>query len=143
MGPSHRRIRFFIYRVLRALGLVRPIALVVEEHDDVAFFLGQILRQRAGFDVYYAFDGISGIQKAFALEPDLIVLDGVMPELNGLQALRVLRSTRTGRRAKIVLSTAYDQWKDLALAAGADAFFAKPFEVRELVDTCCRLVGQA
>lgn len=142
MEPSRRVLRFWAYRLLRALGLCRPVALVVEEHEEIAVFLGRRLRA-AGFSVYHAFDGMTGVQKALALEPDLLVLDGFMPELDGLQVLRILRATRAGRRAKIILESGYPRWKDLALDAGADAFFAKPFQVGELVETARWLMGQA
>ncbi len=142
MEPSHRLSRFFrslTYRVCRLIGLCRPVALVIEEDEDLTLFMGDQLR-RAGFDVYHAFDGVAGLQKALALEPDLIVLDYLMPELDGMKVLRVLRSTPAGRHAKVILQSAAEP---AAIAAGADAMLQKPYPASELVDLAYRLLGGA
>ena len=100
--------------------------------DLVAFRLG-----RLGLDVSVESDGEAGLAAARQLRPDLVVLDWMMPRMNGLEVCAALRSDADPALARtpVLLLTAKAQEPDLerGFAAGATDFVAKPFSTRELI----------
>lgn len=100
--------------------------------DLVAFRLG-----RLGVEVSQETDGHAGLAAARALRPDLIVLDWMMPRMNGLEVCAALRADPDAAlsRTPILLLTAKAQEPDLerGFAAGATDFVTKPFSTRELI----------
>ncbi len=113
-----------------------PHVLIVDDDpviaDLVAFRLG-----RLGLDVTVESDGEAGLAAARELHPDLVVLDWMMPRMNGLEVCSALRADVDPglARTPVLLLTAKAQEPDLerGFAAGATDFVAKPFSTRELV----------
>jgi len=105
--------------------------LVVEDDRRTAAFLDRAL-SRHGYDVSVAFDGPAALAMANADPPDLVVLDRMLPGLDGLEVSRILR--RTGP-APILMLTARDAIGDRVsgLDAGADDYLVKPFALEELL----------
>ena len=87
--------------------------------------------KREGFDVKVAYDGTQALQSVQEFEPDLIVLDLMLPDISGLE---VCRRIRTGRTTPVIMLTARGEEIDrvLGLEVGADDYLAKPFHVEEL-----------
>jgi len=109
-----------------------PLILVVE--DDPSIRLG--LRKSLGFDgfqVVEASDGEKGLELAFSERPDLIVLDLMLPKINGFEVCRTIR--RHDRTTPILILSAKEQEMDklTGFDQGADDYVTKPFSVRELV----------
>lgn len=106
--------------------------LVVEDEPGVAQFIRQGLAE-AGFAVDMARDGVEGLEYAQEADYDLIVLDLMLPQIDGLDVLRELRSQRI--RTPILLLTARDTVDDRVqgLDAGADDYLVKPFAFPELL----------
>lgn len=106
--------------------------LLVEDEPGIAQFVSQGLTE-AGYAVDVATDGQSGWDYAAAAEYDVIVLDIMLPELDGLQLLRRLRSEQI--KSPVLLLTARDGVEDRVkgLDAGADDYLAKPFAFTELL----------
>ena len=106
--------------------------LVVEDQAELREHLAAGLRSQ-GFAVDTAADGLAGWQAASAAEHDLIILDRMMPGLDGLEVLRRLRVS--GSRVPVLLLTARDAVADrvAGLDAGADDYLPKPFAVAELL----------
>lgn len=101
------------------------------------------LRLRAsGYDVVSAVDGESGIAKARREKPDLILLDVVMPKMDGLTVCKTLRADAAFARTPIVLLTAKDQGavKDTLTETKADLILMKPFDPHELLGTLKKLI---
>ena len=100
--------------------------------DLVAFRLG-----RLGLEISVESDGEAGLAAARALHPDLVVLDWMMPRMNGLEVCAALRADADPQLARtpVLLLTAKAQEPDLerGFAAGATDFVTKPFSTRELV----------
>ena len=100
--------------------------------DLVAFRLG-----RLGLEISVESDGEAGLAAARALQPNLVVLDWMMPRMNGLEVCQALRSDADPQLARtpVLLLTAKAQEPDLerGFAAGATDFVTKPFSTRELV----------
>ncbi|MFB6540386.1 response regulator transcription factor, partial [Streptomyces noursei] len=104
--------------------------LVVEDDADVAMALRTLLT-RAGYEVLAAADGRAGLRRLFADDPDLMVLDVGLPDLDGWQ---VLERTRDLTDLPVLLLTARGAESDRVrgLRAGADDYLVKPFGVAEL-----------
>jgi two-component system alkaline phosphatase synthesis response regulator PhoP len=105
--------------------------LLVEDEEGLRMSLGDRLR-REGYEVDPATDGDSGFRKATSLAFDLIILDIMLPDRNGLDLCHDLRVK--GIRAPILLLTARSETTDkiVGLKLGADAYVTKPFDMREL-----------
>jgi two-component system KDP operon response regulator KdpE len=105
--------------------------LVVDDEERIVHFLTTKLKA-SGYEVLTAGDGVKGLEQAQAQEPDLIVLDLLMPRMNGLEMLQELRSFST---VPVIILTAKgadaDRIKGLQL--GADDYLPKPFNPDELV----------
>ena len=110
----------------------RPRVLVADDEPDMLRFLKSQLS--AHYQVLEAVDGQQAIEKASQFLPDLILLDMMMPEKDGLQACRELRERTPTQSIPIVLLTARadEETKLAALSAGASDFLAKPFSTTEL-----------
>ncbi|MEO3783546.1 response regulator transcription factor [Actinocorallia sp. B10E7] len=110
----------------------RAHVLVVDDEPAVRQALSSSLLFE-GYRVSEAADGVEALEQAEKLRPDLIVLDVLMPRLDGLTACRRLRTQ--GERVPVLMLTARDMVGDrvTGLDAGADDYLAKPFELDELL----------
>ena len=109
-----------------------PRILLVEDEEKLAKFV-QLELSYEGYEVDVANDGLTGLMTARDKEPDLIILDWMMPGLSGVEVCRRLR--QTGSQTPIILLTAKDEVKDRVegLDAGADDYVVKPFSIEELL----------
>ncbi|MEM7030401.1 MAG: response regulator [Chloroflexota bacterium] len=98
--------------------------------------------QSSGYRVVVAMDGEEALEKASRENPDLIVLDVIMPKKNGFQVCRQLRSTSETKDIKIIMMTSKDQPSDRfwGLKQGADQYMTKPFDEQELLDRIANLL---
>ncbi|WP_043768026.1 response regulator transcription factor [Algiphilus aromaticivorans] len=108
--------------------------LVVDDEPGIVTSLEFLLKQ-AGFTVSTATDGDSGLEKAQAERPDLILLDIMMPGRDGFEVCQTLRADPAMANTKIVMLTARSRDAEQAkgLALGADDYITKPFSTRDLV----------
>ncbi len=118
--------------------------LVVDDTADILDILTRQLRY-AGHDVISAVNGIEGIASARAHMPDLIVMDLIMPMLNGWEAIKELKADARYADLPIVAISAHvlTETKEQTRAAGCDAFISKPFTMLELLTTVDALTGVA
>jgi len=116
--------------------------LVVEDDESVARFLEQALRE-AGYVVELVSDGLTGLDRAKSAGYDLILLDVMLPGLNGLEVCRRLRSA--GIPTPILIITAKDTLQDRVdgLDSGADDYIVKPFQLAELLARARALLRRA
>jgi signal transduction histidine kinase len=106
--------------------------LVADDEPDMRRFLRSQLER--GYDVDEAPDGAQAVEKATTCPPDLVLLDMMMPEMDGLEACRRLRQHEATRNVPVVLLTARadEETKIASLSAGANDFLTKPFSTTEL-----------
>ena len=106
--------------------------LLIEDEESMRAMLGDRLRS-AGYVVEYAIDGTDGLSKATSAPFDIIILDIMMPGLNGIEVCRRIRTA--GMATPILILTARGQIEDkvAGLKIGADDYVTKPFDVRELL----------
>ncbi len=106
--------------------------LLVEDEPKVSAFISQGLRE-SGYEVDVAYDGVLGKRLAAQGDHDLIILDVIMPGMNGLELCKAIRSN--GATVPILMLTALGTTEDkvTGLDCGADDYLVKPFEFKELM----------
>jgi len=111
----------------------QPAVLVIDDEGPYSRVVAEVL-QRKGFRVRTAAHGPSGLFAAKRDHPDLILLDIMMPEIDGLAVVRKIRAEPALARTPVVVISALAAAEDrqAALDAGADAFLRKPFTMEEL-----------
>jgi DNA-binding response OmpR family regulator len=105
--------------------------LLVEDAPDLARAIERELAA-GGYDVLHAADGVTALTMAASRQPDLIILDWLLPKLDGLEVLRRLRQTSA---VPVLMLTARAEEADrvIGLEVGADDYLTKPFSMRELL----------
>ncbi|MBN2414457.1 response regulator [bacterium] len=109
--------------------------LIVDDDMGIRLLLSKFL-QKQGFETVQAEDGLEAVEMAKEHHPDLIMLDVVMPRMDGLTAARLIKFYKPLSNVPIVFLTAKDAKKeiDLAKAARADVYITKPFDVRQVIE---------
>jgi DNA-binding response OmpR family regulator len=117
--------------------------LVVEDHAGLARNVARALRESAGYAVDISLDGEDGLHLGSTNPYDLILLDLMLPRLDGLDVLRSLR--RRNVSSPVLILTSRDDKKTTVelLEAGADDYLTKPFDVGEMVARCRALIRRA
>lgn len=120
-----------------------PRILSIEDDVDLQQVFSYVLTKK-GWAVTFAYDGKDGLQKALELKPDLILLDMMLPGLNGLEVIKALKENEPTRGIPVIVMTAYpgdEQFlKSTLLAMGAVEYLAKPVHVDILLETVERLL---
>ncbi len=109
--------------------------LIIEDDLSLAEVLGYNLRNE-GYDVTLAHDGQDGLNRARIATPDLVILDVMLPVIDGMDVCRRLRAEATTRDVLIVILTARSEELDelVGLSLGADDYVTKPFSVKVLLE---------
>lgn len=118
--------------------MTTPRILVVDDEQDVQDFLRLVL-EGAGYVVESAHEGKEAVEKVEAFRPDLMVLDLMMPGMDGWEVLRRLRAAGAPPPVVVVLSAFAERRR--SLEAGAEACLSKPFHLRELLLVCERALA--
>lgn len=117
----------------------RGKVLIVENELDLLDLMAFNL-SRAGLVTEGALDGQEAMEKMEAFGPDLIVLDLMLPKIDGWEICRQIKKSRSGLPVMIVSAKAGPDEKVLGFEAGADEYLTKPFSVKELTSTVQRLL---
>jgi CheY-like chemotaxis protein len=109
--------------------------LVVDDEPQVVWML-QFSLEAEGYRTYAARDGVGALEEIRRHRPTLMLLDIMMPVMDGWSVLEQLRDLPEGERPRVVVVSARSSLRDRAKAAelGADAFVSKPFNVDDLLD---------
>ena len=114
--------------------------LITEDEPNIVESLTFILN-RAGYDVSSVADGEAAMHRLRSNPPDIMVLDVMLPKLNGFEVLKLVKSDPLLKSLPVVILTAKGQTHDRQLAEeiGADAFVTKPFSNRDIIDQIRKL----
>ncbi len=116
--------------------------LVVE--DEVEMLMAIKMRLEAsGYIVHTATDGLEGLNIARRLKPDLIILDIMLPKMNGFKVSRFLKFDEEYKHIPIIMLTALSSEDDrsVGVETGANAYITKPFDTIVLLDTVKKFIG--
>ncbi len=149
---GHRRIRRQdLIRFMKAFGMPMPAeisepapyVIIVDDEKEVVDLLTEVmLSGEEELEVAGAQNGVDALLMIGERNPDLLILDIMMPGMNGIEVCQKLKSGATTRSLKIVAITGdHDPaTRDRVLAAGADLFFAKPFDMEKFRADCIQLM---
>jgi two-component system OmpR family response regulator len=120
----------------------RKRILYIEDEPDLQWLVKHILESVGGFEVLVCGSGAEGLRSMNEFAPDLVLLDVMMPKMDGFSVVRALRSRPERAAVPVVFLTARTQEGDEYLALGADGVIAKPFEPRQLLEQVRAHVGE-
>lgn len=109
--------------------------LIVDDDSGIRKLLSRFL-EREGFNPVEAENGLDGVELAKKEHPDIIILDVMMPQMDGLTAARLIKFYKPLSQVPIIFLTAKDEEKEIELAeaARAEAYITKPFDVRQVIE---------
>lgn len=109
--------------------------LIVDDEQDIVESLKFVL-EASGYTCYTAFNGEDGLKSAKELMPDLIILDVMMPKINGYKISRLLKYDNKYKNIPILMITARSQEEDKLIGeeTGADEYITKPFELTAVLE---------
>jgi CheY-like chemotaxis protein len=118
--------------------------LLVEDSEDIALVVRTIL-ERHGFEVTSALDGLRAMELAQPGQFDLVILDVLLPEIDGLEVLRRLKAAPETAGIPVALFTSVlsEEESQAALSVGAVGILEKPFDPRRLVDEVVSIVNES
>ncbi len=111
-----------------------PRVLIADDEPFQRILIRETLTEDSEFAFYEAENGAQALEQAHRERPDLIILDIMMPDMDGLQVCRLLKADPRLNTIPVIMVTALNKEEDRvnALDAGADNFLSKPFEAHEL-----------
>ncbi len=120
-----------------------PVKILVCDDERHIVRLIQVNLERQGWEVVTAFDGKEGLEKIRAEKPNLVVLDVMMPYMDGFEVLKSLRREPDTEALPVIMLTAKAQDKDVfeGYHYGADMYLTKPFNPMELVTFVKRIIA--
>ena len=109
--------------------------LIVEDEESILLSLEFLLTEE-GYSVVTAKDGAAALNAAAAQTPDLVLLDVMLPHIDGFEVCRQMRANPLLKNTRIMMVTARGRESEVehGLSLGADAFLSKPFSTRELME---------
>ncbi|MCB0833209.1 MAG: diguanylate cyclase [Bacteroidetes bacterium] len=112
----------------------KPVRVLVVDDDDDGLYILKLLLSKMKYEVHTAKDGEEALYKAEELVPDIILLDVMMPKLNGFEVCKRVKATPEGMYIPIILLTAKSELmsKIEGLDCGADEYLTKPYDMSEL-----------
>ncbi len=121
-----------------------PKILVADDEPNIVISLEYLLK-REGYTVVIARDGQEAVDAILREQPDLVLLDVMMPKKTGFEVCQEVRGHDSVQATKILMLTAKGRDTDVAkgLALGADDYMTKPFATRELVQKVAHMLGKA
>ena len=117
--------------------------LIVDDEKDIVETLAFMLKAK-GYECISAYDGEAGLSLAKSQNPDLVILDVMMPKINGYKICRLLKFDTKYKDIPIIMVTARSQDEDKLIGeeTGADEYITKPFEFSELLDKIKKYLGE-
>lgn len=143
-GAAHRLLE----RELKEIGAVAgeaerkgAIMILVAERDPITAELEEYFLTKEGYDVLVVLDGRKAVDEAEGRQPDLIILDVILPGLNGLKVAEALKANERTSHIPVLVFSMLDV-RDRALDSGADAFLLKPIEQPKLIEAVKSLLTE-
>ena len=116
--------------------------LIVDDEPNIVISL-EFLMQQSGYEVATARDGEDAMKKIASFQPDLVLLDIMLPLLNGFEVCQRIRENSQWNRIKVIMLSAKGREIEVSkgIALGADAYVTKPFSTRDLIAQVQRLLA--
>jgi DNA-binding response OmpR family regulator len=120
---------------------MKKVVLVVDDQPHIVRLI-QVNLEKVGFQVATASDGVEGIQKVREVQPDLVILDVIMPRKDGFEVLREIKGDPELEETPVIMLTVKTHNADIVegLKEGAELYLPKPFHPKELVSLVKRVL---
>ncbi len=117
--------------------------LVIEDNEDNMVLITRFL-QKFGYQTIWAETGNKGYEMAMGLKPDFIILDVQLPDIDGTEVLKKIRSREEGKKIPIIAMTSYAMSGDREklLAAGCNGYIEKPFDPDRVISQIRHIIGE-
>lgn len=117
--------------------------LIAEDDANILISLDYLMRKN-GYEVFVAQDGEEAMELANTVFPDVVLLDIMMPKLNGFEVCQMIKSQKTTAHAKVIFLSAKGKEEDIAkgMEMGASAYITKPFSTTEIVQKVKELIQE-
>ena len=117
--------------------------LVVDDEPEIVEFIKDLLQDNIPHKLESAADGFSAGRLINTFSPDLVILDLLLPGVDGFQVCKMIRGSEESKSTKILAVTGYDSAdiRDKILESGADDYLGKPLEFQLTLDKICKLLG--
>jgi DNA-binding response OmpR family regulator len=114
---------------------MKPKKILLVDDANTVLMMEQMMLRNAGFDVAIARNGAEAVEKAILEQPDLILLDVVMPQMDGFEACRRIRANRETQSIPVILVTTRSESNNVqtGFEAGCNEYMTKPFSKSELL----------
>ena len=118
--------------------------LIVDDEPNIVTSL-EFLMQRSGYEVSVAADGEQALQQMASFQPDLVLLDVMLPVRSGFEVCQKIRENSDWNHVKVVMLSAKGRDLDVSkgMALGANAYVTKPFSTKELIEQVRQLLARA
>lgn len=118
--------------------------LIVDDEEYIVTSLEYVVKS-AGYEVAIAHDGEQAMEKVTAIVPDLLILDVMMPKLDGFEVCEKIRANPLWKSIRIIMLTAKgrDSEREKGMSLGADAYMTKPFSTRDILKQVVDLLGDS
>ena len=123
--------------------MIKQKILIIDDEPDMVYAV-QMRLETSGYQVVTALDGNEGLEKARKENPDLIILDVMLPNLDGYKISRMLKFDEKYKNIPIIMFTARGQRDDIKLGyeVGVDVYLVKPFEWKVLLEEINKLLDK-
>lgn len=122
---------------------LRKKVLVIDDSKTIVEVVRHTLEQAGGFDVVVAYDGVQGLQQYYREHPDLVIVDVMMPNLDGFQFVRCVRGDAESSQTPLIILSALasEDSRLTGILSGADEYLTKPFRKEDLHATIARVLS--
>lgn len=117
--------------------------LLIDDSEYARELLKLILEEGGHVVVGEAANGIEGVEKYMTLKPDLVILDMIMPRLNGLHTLQAIRAFDKDARVLIISADNQDEHIRKTVKEGADGYISKPYKKQAVIEEVSDIIGSA
>jgi len=120
-----------------------PLKILIADDEQSIVVPLEFLMQQKGYQVMAAYNGEEAIEKIISFNPDLILLDIMLPIIDGFEVCQMIRSNPNWKDIKVIFVSALGREMDIAkgLALGADAYITKPFANAEIINKVREVLG--
>jgi twitching motility two-component system response regulator PilG len=125
--------------------MMKKNRILVVEDEESLLKLESILLSSKGYNVTGVMDGNAAVKEVFANKPDLVILDIMLPELDGFEVCKCIKENPETKHIPVVMLTAKKNSQDFArgMQVGADAYITKPFKSAKVIETIQGLLDKA
>lgn len=117
--------------------------LLIDDSEYARELLKMILEEGGHVIVGEAGNGIEGVEKYMTLKPDLVILDMIMPRLNGLHTLQAIRAFDKDARILVISADNQEEHVRKTVKEGADGYISKPYKKRVVIEEVANLIGNS